>query len=221
MAFRDDVHALRTRVSALEAELSQSERHRADLEAEIADLRHTIVRLRSGVRDEEALRKDPHLAASEALLPLAGILGVLVTILVATAIAPYQFHGHLQLDAFGIRNFLHQLSLGGLKTLWLITVTLPLAVLPSVASIGLHMRRKFGWYAAVFAWSLWALVCPPLGLYGLYALGRRSIRDLLLVDPMPAPVPRARVEVDRTEPLRVQPAEVPVAARAPERRRSA
>lgn len=202
MAFRDDVHALRTRIQTLEVELHHSN-HRADeLEQELRELRHTIVRLRSGIRDEEELRKDPHLAASEALLPLAGILGILVTLSVATVFAPYEFHGHLQLDVQGVINFLRQLREGGIGTVMLTLSMLPLAVLPSIASVGMHMRKKFGWYAAMIAWVLWTAVCPPLGMYGLFALGRKHIRDLFLVEPMAAPEtpPRVRVQVDPTAP---------------------
>lgn len=206
MAFRDDVHALHTRIQTLEHELRRSHRRCAELEGELHQLRHTIVRLRSGLADEEALRKDPHLAASEALLPIAGILGVLMTLAVATVFAPYQFHGHLQIDLQGVANFLHQLKQGGLGTVMLTLSVLPLAVLPSLASVGMHMRKRFGWYAAMIAWVLWSVACPPLGLYGLYALGREHIRELFLVEPMSSPVAaRARVEVPVAQPL--QPAQ--------------
>lgn len=204
MAFRDDVHALRTRIQTLEVELRHSNHRAQELQAELEELRHTIVRLRSGIRDEESLRKDPHLAASEALLPLAGILGVLITLAVATVFAPYQFHGHLQLDGQGVVNFFRQLREGGIGTVMLTLSVLPLAILPSIASVGMHMRKRFGWYAAMIAWTLWTVVCPPLGVYGLYALARKHIRDLFLVEPMRAPQPKVRVAVDPTSPWPAQ-----------------
>ncbi|MGE0789935.1 MAG: hypothetical protein AB7S26_29950 [Sandaracinaceae bacterium] len=202
MAFRDNVHALQSRIETLEVALRSSDRRAAALEAELAELRTTIMRLRSGLADEEALRKDRHLAASEALLPLAGILGVLFTLAVATVFAPYHFHGHIQIDAVGMRNFLTQLQQGGLGTMLLTLAALPLAILPSLASVGMHMRKKFGWYAAMLAWAIWTLPCPPLGLYGLFALGRKPVRDLLLVEPMKAP--EARVEVPPYDQMRVR-----------------
>lgn len=191
MGYRDDAEAMRTRIETLEHELSQSSRHAAELEAEVAELRLAITRLRAGFRDEETLRQDRHLLASEALLPIAGVLGTLFTVAVATVLSPYEFQGHLQLDLVGVTNFFDQLAGGGIANVLLTLAALPLAVLPSVASVGMHMRRRFGWYAAVIAWTLWCLVCPPLGAYGLYALMRPRVRDLFFVEPMR--VPRVRV----------------------------
>lgn len=192
MGYRDDAEAMRTRIETLEQALSHAQRHADELEGEVAELRHAITRLRAGFRDEETLRKDRHLLASEALLPIAGVLGTLLTLAVATVFSPYEFQGHLQLDAVGIRNFFDQLAGGGIATITLTLAALPLAVLPSIAAVGMHMRRRFGWYAAVLAWMLWCLVCPPLGVYGLYALMRQRVRDLFFVEAMKAP--RVRVE---------------------------
>lgn len=218
MAFRDDVHALHTRIETLEADLRRSTRRAAALEDEAAALRHTIVRLRSGLRDEEMLRRDRHLAVSEALLPVAGIAGVLLTVATAMFLTPYHFHGELQLDVQGVLNFIGQLERGGIATVALVLATLPLAVLPSLASVGLHMRKRFGWRAAMLAWALWTLVCPPLGAYGLHALGRRHIRELFFVEPMRRPVAplgpvQARVEMASTQEM---PVPAPLQARAAE-----
>lgn len=199
MGYRDDAEAMRLRIEMLELELERARRRADDADVEVVELRHAITRLRAGFRDEEAMRKDRHLLASEALLPIAGVLGTLVTLSVATVLSPYEFQGDLQLDAAGFTNFLHQLARGGLGTVLVTLAALPLAVLPSVASVGMHMRRGFGWYAAVVAWMLWCVVCPPLGIYGLYALMRPKVRDLFFVEPMK--VPQVRVaEVDEDEP---------------------
>lgn len=198
VGYRDDAEAMRLRIEMLELELTRARRSADDADAEVVELRHAITRLRAGFRDEEAMRKDRHLLASEALLPLAGVLGTLVTLAVATVLSPYEFQGDLQLDVAGVSNFFHQLGRGGLGTLLLTVASLPLAVLPSVASVGMHMRRPFGWYAAVVAWMLWCVVCPPLGIYGLYALMRPKVRDMFFVEPMK--VPRVRVaELDEDD----------------------
>jgi len=187
---------MRTRIETLEHELSQAERRAGEAETEVEELRHALIRLRAGFRDEETLRKDRHLLASEALLPIAGVLGILLTLAVATALAPYQFHGTVQLDARGLSNFFYQVGEGGIWTLLITLACLPLAVLPSVASAGMHMRKRFGWYAAITAWSLWCVVCPPLGAYGIYALARKKVRDLFFVDAMSAPRVRVAAQVD-------------------------
>lgn len=196
MGYRDDAEAMRIRIETLEHELSQAQRRGDDLSREVAELRHAITRLRAGFRDEETLRKDRHLLASEALLPIAGVLGTVLTLAVATVFSPYEFQGHLQLDAVGVSNLLDQLAGGGLATVVLTLGALPLALLPSVAAVGMHMRRRFGWYAAVLAWMLWCLVCPPLGVYGLYALMRPRVRDLFFVQAMKVPRVRVASEAD-------------------------
>ncbi|MBX3268661.1 MAG: hypothetical protein KF729_00275 [Sandaracinaceae bacterium] len=199
MGYRDDAEAMRVRIETLELELARARRHADDADAEVAELRLTITRLRAGLRDEETLRTDRHLLASEALLPIAGVLGALVTVAAATVFSPYEFQGELQLDARGVANFLVQLADGGLATLLVTAAALPLAVLPSVASVGMHMRKRFGWYAATLAWTLWALVCPPLGVYGLYALLRPKVRELFFVEAMKVPRPVRVATLDEEE----------------------
>ena len=197
MGYRDDAEAMRTRIEILESKLSSAERRAGVAEDEIEDLRHAIQRLRAGFREEDLLRKDPHLVASEGLLPIAGMLGILATVAAATVFAPYAFHGGVELSARGAGNFIGQFTDGGWATMALLLVTVQLAVLPSVASIGMHMRKRFGWYAGVAAYSMWAVICPPLGLYGLYALGRNKVRAALIAQPMAAP--KVRVEVPESE----------------------
>lgn len=201
MAYRDDAAAMRTRVEVLETALSTAERRAEAAEEELEELRHAIRRLRSGFREEDLLRRDPHLVASEGLLPIAGMLGILATLAAVTVFSPYDFHGGIELTARGLRQFGHQFANGGWATITLILVAVQLAILPSVASIGMHMRRRFGWYAGMAAYSLWALVCPPLGLYGLYALSRKKVRDALVASPMAAP--KVRVEVPPEESMSV------------------
>ncbi len=191
MGYRDDAEAMRVRIETLGNDLSVAERRADEAETELGELRHAILRLRAGIRDEEALRTDKHLLVSEALLPVATVLGTLLTV-AAVVMSPYEFHGHLQLDLAGVVGFVRQLGRGGLLTVALIVSAAPFAVLPSIASVGMHMRRRFGWYAAMAAWALWSVACPPLGIYGLYALGRGKVRDLFFVEAMPTP--RVRVE---------------------------
>lgn len=201
MGYRDDAVAMRTRIEVLETELATAERRAEAAEDELDELRHAIRRLRAGFREEDLLRRDPHLVASEAILPIAGMLGVLATLAAVTVFAPYQFHGSVDLSLRGLSNFGHQVVDGGWATAALVLVAMQLALLPSLASIGMHMRRPFGWYAGIAAYSLWAIVCPPLGLYGLYALSRAKVRDALVAKPMAAP--RVRVEVPHEESMSV------------------
>lgn len=193
MGYRDDAVAMQTRIEVLETELSTAERRAEVAEDELEELRHAIRRLRAGVREEDLLRKDPHLVASEGLLPIAGMLGIMATLAAATVLAPYTFQGGLDLSLRGFGVFGRQIMEGGWATIALLLVAVQLAVLPSVASIGMHMRKRFGWYAGIAAYSLWAAVCPPLGLYGLYALSRKKVRDALIAKPMAAP--KVRVEI--------------------------
>ena len=84
MTYRDDADAMRLQIETLTHDLSAAERRADRADQEVAELRHAIVRLRAGARDEEALRADKHLLVTEALLPVAGVLGVLTILLWVT-----------------------------------------------------------------------------------------------------------------------------------------
>ena len=177
MAFRDQVVAAQAQVEKLQAALHDAE-HRAEAaETRTRSLETELDSLRHGVSLERLLRGDPHFSVAQVLLPVAGLLGGMASIVVVATVMRPAFHGHFDPSPRGISNFFGQLdSVETLGATLLLVVALLFTLLPLVAAFGLVRRRKWGWSVAVVSFAVWALPCPPLGLYGLFGLCRRSIR---------------------------------------------
>lgn len=173
MGYRDQVMAAHAQAETLQTELSRMTQRAQRAEAERQALTVELERIRSGASREQQLRDDPHFTLAVVLLPIAGVLGLIYAVALRAIVFRGTFYGTFDPTPRGVHNFVAQLEgPEAWASLLLICGALLLAVLPAVAAIGLLRRRKWGWGIGTVTYLLWTLPCPPLGLYGLFALCR-------------------------------------------------
>jgi len=176
MGYRDQVLAARAQVDVLRVELERTAARARHAETERARLARELDRLRNGASREQALRDDPHFTLSQVLLPVSGLLGALYAVALRAVVFRDTFYGSFDPTPSGLANLAYQLDdPEAWASALSIAGALLLAALPLVASAGLLRRRKWGWALGTVTYALWALFCPPLGLYGLFALCRGSM----------------------------------------------
>jgi len=181
MGFRDQVVAEKARSEGLEAEVAQLTKRAERAEAENARLREELEGLRTGASEEAKLRGDAYFGIGQVMLPIVGLVGALLSVLVWVNGVASSFYGQLDLSAGGVRRFLRQLDTAEpVLALLGFVACLLLTASPLLAALGVLRRRKWGWHLAVVTFGLWTACFPPLGLMGLYAFCRAPVRRAFL-----------------------------------------
>ncbi|GAB5542373.1 MAG: hypothetical protein SangKO_021330 [Sandaracinaceae bacterium] len=181
MGFRDQVVAERAQREGLLAELAGLRARAEAAEAENAQLREELDGALQGASEEARLRGDAWFGIGQILLPITGLLGVVLAVLVWINGMEGAFYGHLDLSVAGLGRFLEQLDeWATVLAAAAFLISLGLTVASPVAALGVLRRRKWGWHLAVLTFLVWTLAWPPVGLLGLYAFCRRPVRRAFL-----------------------------------------